>query len=160
MGLFERGTVIVSKFFDFAARLGVFVMMALVVTDIIIRRPLWPIPGLYDYVSLLGAAIISLAIPFSAVQKGHVQVEIFVSKLPSRAQAAIDAIMGILSLVFFVIVSWQTFVLGTEVKRSGEVSMSAHLEFYPFIYLVSVMCALLCVVLIVDVIKSAKKLSR
>ncbi|MCX7856371.1 MAG: TRAP transporter small permease subunit [Deltaproteobacteria bacterium] len=160
MGEFERIVGLFSKLLDIGARFGVFLMMLLVVADIIIRKPLWPIPGLYDFVSLLGAAAIALAIPYSAVQKGHVQVELFVSKLGPKTQAAIDFFTGLMSLIFFIMVSWQTFVFGSEVKRSGEVSMSAHLEFYPYIYLISLMCFFLCLVIFVEIGKSIKNILR
>lgn len=156
----DKVITVLCKVFDLVARFGVFFMMLLVVADIIIRKPLWPIPGLYDYVSLIGAAIIALAIPYSAVQKGHVQVELFVSRLGLRWQGLIDAMTGVMSLIFFGFTAWQAFVFGSEVRRSGEVSMSAHLKFYPYLYLISIMCVFLCLVILIDIIKSIRKSVR
>jgi TRAP-type C4-dicarboxylate transport system permease small subunit len=143
--------------FDYLARLNVFIMMILVVADIVLRKPLWPIPGTYDYVSFLGAMAVAFALPYSAVQKGHIEVELLVSRFSQRVQRVIGTITGIMSFIFFVLVSWQSFALANNIKRVGEVSMSTHLPFYPFIFLISLMFAFFSLVILFQTIKQFVK---
>jgi len=42
-------------------------------------------------------------------------------------------------------------------RRVGEVSMSAHISFYPYIYGVAYGCGLVSLVIIIDIIKSLVK---
>lgn len=150
----------VLRFFDYLARFSVFAMMGLVVADVLIRKPIRPIPGTYDLVSFLGVAVVAFAIPYSVASKGHVQVELFVSRLPRRLQAAIDVATGLFSLFFFTLVCWQCFSFAMDIRKAGEVSMSAHFPFYPFILLISLMCGFACAVLAIEVAKAAHRILR
>jgi TRAP-type C4-dicarboxylate transport system permease small subunit len=153
----EKGFLGLLKFFDYLARLSVLAMMGITVGDILLRKPLRPIPGTYDFVSFLCAAAVAFAIPYSTALKGHIQVELFVSRLPGRIQALIEVLTGLFSLFFFALVSWQSFCFAADIKRAGEVSMSAHLPFYPFIFLISVMCGFVCIVLLIEIGRAIAK---
>jgi TRAP-type C4-dicarboxylate transport system permease small subunit len=153
----DRIIRIVSRFCDQIAQVGVFAMFLIVVANIVLRLVWRPIFGTFDYVSFIAAIVVSFALANCAVQRGHTQVELFVAHLPQRSQGIIDSITGILSLGIFSLVTWQCIVLANEMRRAGEVSMTGLYPFHPYIYAVAFGCALLCVVILVDLIKSLGK---
>jgi len=80
-----------------------------------------------------------------------------VARFPQRAQGIIGSITGILSLGIFSLVTWQCIVLANEMRRAGAVSMTGLFPFYPYIYAIAFGVALLCLVILVDVIQSLGK---
>ena len=129
-------------------------MMLLVVGNILLRVVWRPIFGTYDIVGFIGAILVAFAIAYCAVQRGHIAVELVVTRFPKRVQGIIGSITGIFSLGIFGLITWQCLVLANDMWRLGELSMSAHMPFYPYIYGVAFGCALLCLVILVDLGKS------
>jgi TRAP-type C4-dicarboxylate transport system permease small subunit len=157
VAFFEQVVRLLSKFCNRIAQLAVVAMMLLVVGNILLRVVWKPILGTYDFVSFIAAILIAFAIAYCAVLRGHIQVELVVARFPQRVQAIIGSITGILSLGIFALITWQCVVLGNNMWRLGQVSATVHLPFYPYIYGTSFGCALLCVVILVDLIKSLRK---
>jgi TRAP-type C4-dicarboxylate transport system permease small subunit len=154
MALFDRIVRLLSKFCDRIAQAAVVAMLLLIVGNILLRIVWKPILGTYDIAGFIGAILIAFALAYCALQGGHIQVELLVTLFPERAQAIIGSITGIFSLFIFSLVTWQCIVLANDMRRVGEVSMSAHISFYPYIYGVAFGCGLLCMVILVDLIKS------
>ncbi len=144
----------VTKFCDKIAQIGVFLMLILVVGNIIGRKIWKPIFGVYDYVSYIGVIIVSFSIAYCALQKGHTQVELFMARFSKKTQSIIDFFTNLISLGIFMLTSWQLVVFGNDMRKAGELSMTSLTPFYPFIYAISIGCALLCLVIISDIIKS------
>jgi len=51
-------------------------------------------------------------------------------------------------------------VFAIDMKRSGELSMTALVPFYPYVYGIAFGCVLLCLVILADFIKSEVKAVR
>jgi len=154
---FGRVVYSLSRVCDRIAQAAVVAMMLLVVGDVVLRVVWHPISGSYDFVRFIGAILIAFAIAYCAVQRGHISVELVVAHFPQRVQGIIGSITGILSLGLFGLIAWQCLVLANDMWRLGEMSMSALLPFYPYIYGVSFGCAVLCLVILVDLGKSLAK---
>jgi len=135
-------------------------MMLLVVGNIMLRIVWRPIFGTYDFVMFLGSVVVAFALAYCAIQGGHVAVDILVARFSPRTQAIIDSSTSILSIGIFAIIAWQCSVYGTDMWRTGEVSMSVHIPFYPFVYGVGFGCAVLGLVLLADLFKSLAKAVR
>jgi TRAP-type C4-dicarboxylate transport system permease small subunit len=132
--------------------------MLLIIFVNILGRKFWkPIYGTFDYVSFISAIVVAFSIPYCALKKGHTQVELVVERLSERVQGVIDSITGIMSLGTFSLVTWQCVVYAIDMKRTGELSMTALLPFYPYLYGIAFGCALLCLVILADLIKSVSK---
>lgn len=157
MDFLDRIIRFVSKFCDQIAQAGVFAMFLLVVGNIVIRMVWRPFFGTYDYVCFIAAVLVAFALANCAVQRAHTQVELLVARFPQRAQGIIGSITGILSLGIFSLVTWQCIVLANEMRRAGAVSMTGLFPFYPYIYAIAFGVALLCLVILVDVIQSLGK---
>jgi len=160
MDLFERIVRLLSKFCDRIAQAGIFAMLLLVVGNILGRKVWKPIYGTFDFVGFISAILVTFAIPYCAMQRGHTQVELVVERFSERVQGIIGSIIGILSLGIFSLVTWQCIVLANDMRRAGELSMTALIPFYPYIYGIAFGCALLCLVILFDLIKSVVKAVR
>jgi TRAP-type C4-dicarboxylate transport system permease small subunit len=157
VAFFERVVRLLSKFCDQIAQAGVFAMFLLIVGNVLLRKVWKPIYGTYDYVCFIAAIMVAFALANCAVQRGHIQVELLVARFSQRAQGIIGTLTGILSLGIFSLITWQCIVLGNDMRRAGELSMTSLVPFYPYIYAVAFGCGLLCLVILVDLIKSAVK---
>ena len=147
-----------SKVSEWVARAAVIGVMVVTCTNSILRLFGYPIPGGFDIIMLLGAMAVAFAVPYCAMQAGHTTVELLVSRLPKRIQAAIDLFTGSLSIVFFLFVCWQLFVYATIMHKSGEISHTARIPYFPFLYLASLMFLFFCLVLALNLRKSLKRL--
>jgi TRAP-type C4-dicarboxylate transport system permease small subunit len=147
----------VSKVCDRIAQAGLFAMLLLATSNILLRKFGKPIYGAYDYVCFLSTIVVAFAIANCAVKRGHTQVELLVARFSRRAQGIVDSITGILSLGIFSLITWQSIALGNDMRRAGEVSMTSLEPFYPYIYAIAFGCALLCLVILVDLMKSLVK---
>jgi TRAP-type C4-dicarboxylate transport system permease small subunit len=160
VAFFERIIRPFIRICDYIAQAAVVVMMLLVVGNILLRIVWKPILGTYDLAGFIGAIIVAFAIAYCSLQKGHIQVEFLMERFSGRVQGIIGSVTGILSLGIFSLATWQCIVLANDMRRTGEVSMSAHISFYPYIYGVAFGCALLCLVILIDLIKSVVKAVR
>jgi len=146
-----------SRWCDSVARGAVVGMVLLVCGNIVMRIFGRPIFGSYEIVSFLGVIIVALALPYCALNRGHIAVEIVHDKLPPRLQMIIDIFTKTLSLGFFVLVCWQSAVYATKLMLAGEITMTLKWSFYPFIYVISFSCLILCFVLLIDLIKAIRR---
>lgn len=160
MDSFERIISLLTKFCDKIAQAGVFAMLLLVVGNILGRKVWKPIFGAFDYICFIGVILVAFSIPYCAMQRGHIQVELLVARLPGRVQGIIGSITNILSLGIFSLVTCQCMVFANDMRRAGELSMTSVTPFYPYIYAIAFGCALLCIVILIDLIKSLIKVVR
>jgi TRAP-type C4-dicarboxylate transport system permease small subunit len=70
-------------------------------------------------VGLLGAIILSFAIPFTSWTSGHIRVDFAILKLSSRARAIVNIITRCVGLVLFITIGWHLLILGAEVLHAG-----------------------------------------
>ncbi|MFH1647386.1 MAG: TRAP transporter small permease [Chloroflexota bacterium] len=143
-----------SQYADWIARAGVVAMMLLAAGNILLRLFWHPIAGTFDYISFTGATLVALALAYTAVNRGHIQVELLVDRLPPRVQGIIGVITGILGVGIFALVTWQSLVYANDMRVAGETTMTALLPYYPYIYGIAFGSALLCLVVISDLMKS------
>lgn len=154
MNFLERGVGFVSRLCDQIAQAGVFVMTVLVVISILMRKAGKPLYGVYDYVSFIGAIVVAFSLANCAVHSGHAQVGMLVERFSERVQGIIDSITGVISLIVFVLITWQCVVLANDMRSTGEVSMTSHIPFHPYIYAIAFGCALACLPILAGTVSS------
>src|SRR4030067_2048866 len=104
----------------------------------------------------MGAIVIAFALGHTQKRKDHIVVEILTEKFPKRVNRILDGINYFITTIFFAIVSWQVFVWGMKISKSGEVSETLKIMFHPFIFSVSVGFAIFSLTLIIDSLKNFK----
>ena len=146
-----------GKAFNILACAAVVAMMLLSTADVVVRIFGRPMPGTYELVGFLGALVVSFALAFTSMEKGHIAVEILVEKLPLRYRLAIDAFCNLAGAFLFSMIGYQAFIYALDIKNSGEVSPTLHIPAYPFIFGISLGCTLLCLLLAADIVKSLRR---
>lgn len=146
-----------GKVFNAMACVAVIIMMLLSVADVVLRLFGKPIPGAYELVGFLGTIVVSFALGFTSLEKGHIAVELLFTKLPQRAQIAIETVTNFLGFLIFGLIAYQAFIYALDIQKSGEVSSTLQMPIYPFIFGMALGFGLLCLILIADFIKSLKR---
>ena len=154
----ERFAGSFSNWLNWVAGAGLVAMLSLTVVDIIGNKLFkYPIPGGIEIVGFLGVVIASFAIAYTQVLRGHIQVEFIVMRLPKRLQGGIAAFVCLLGLALFSLLAWRSFDYAQSLKAAGEVSMTQGIPFYPFVYGIALCCIPVCLVLVVEFLKSVAK---
>lgn len=141
--------------------IGLLTMMVVTCLDVLGSKLfLRPVFGSIDIVMFAQIVAISFGTASALVLGRHIQVEFFVLFLPKRAQAGIDIIVNTLGLILFVLVVWRLTVYGLYMQTGGEVSPTARIPLYPFAYGVAFACIPVCVVFLLDLVKSVVRTAR
>ena len=157
-GRLEKFANSFSNWLNWGAGVGLVAMLALTVADIIgIKLFKHPIPGGIEIVAFLGVVVAGFAMAYTQVLRGHIHVEFVVMRLPKRAQGVISAFVTLLGLALFVLLAWRSYDYGLALRAAGEVSMTQRIPFYPFVYALAFCCVPLCLVLLVEFLKSIMK---
>ena len=147
---FKNSSIWLARRLGIVAAASIFFMMALTCADVILRLFRMPIPGTYEIVSFMGAVAVSFAVARTSVENGHVAVSLVVQLLPKRAQGLVEGIIAILGIILFALIAWQSTLYALDCQRSGEVSLTLQLPFYPIIYGIAFGAVIVCLVLLVD----------
>jgi len=142
--------------FNWIAVFAVVAMMILTSADVILRLFRHPIPGTYEIVGLLGAVVIAFSLAYTSAEKGHIAVEFLVQKFPRNVQSFIMFVNDLVGAALFGLIAWQSILYASDLKQSGEVSMTIQMPVYPFVYGIAFGCGLLCLVLLTESFKSLK----
>ena len=121
-----------------------FGMALLTACDVIGRLFKHPIFGSVELVTFLAVFVVAMALPFTHEARGHIGVELFVTRLSRKTRAIIDLVTGTASLVLFALVAWRMFEYALKMKASGEVSMNLQFPEYTVIFVVACSCVVFC----------------
>ena len=128
------------------------IMTLLTCIDVVGRFLRHPVFGSVEIMSFLGTFAVAMALPLTHKLRGHIGVEIVVTKFSRRVRAFIDLCTSVFSLGLFGLVSWQMFEYSIKFKESGEVSMNLELPEYLIILVVAVCFVIFSIVILNDII--------
>ena len=141
----------------FVGSVAVLLLMSIATINVVARFFFnAPYRGAYELVGFLGAIVIAFALGYTQKRKDHIVVDILTEKFPKRVNKILDGVNYFITTIFFAIVSWQVFVWGMKISRSGEVSETLKIIFHPFVYSVAVGFAVFSLTLIIDFLKNFK----
>ena len=142
-----------SKWANTLAGIALTVLMLITMTDVILRSIGRPIVGIFELVAFFGAVVIGFSLPFTSWVRGHIYVDFFVMKLPPTVRSAVHLATRCMGLGLFLLIGWNLMKMGADLSRSGEVSPTLQMPFYPVVYGVGAACLLQCLVLLCDIVK-------
>ncbi|HVN98254.1 MAG TPA: TRAP transporter small permease [Syntrophorhabdaceae bacterium] len=149
LGIIEK----LSKALQVVGGVALVFIMLLTVADVILRRFGHPIVGTYEIVGLGGAVVIGFAIPITSWLRGHIFVDFFYQRFSPAGRAVFNITTRVFSLALFVLIGYNLFLYAGELYKSGEVTLTRQLPFYPVAYGLGVCCFIEFLVLIGDVLK-------
>jgi len=155
---FEKFSHRLSNWCEWIGLAAMLLMMVITCIDVIgAKLFLSPLLGSIDIVMLAQAVAISFAAGMLLILDRHIRVEFFVKLLPQRARKIIDGIVLLLGLGLFIAIIWRLCVLGHSFQTSGEYSATAYIPLYPFAYGIALASIPVCLVLLVEFLKSLTK---
>ncbi len=142
-----------SRLLNIVAGIAITFIMLLTVLDVVLRLLRRPIVGTYELVAFSGALVIGFALPLTSWLRGHIYVDFFTGKLPPAPRRLVHFATRTLGIALFAVIGWNLFLFGMDLQRSGEVSLTLQLPFYPVAYGVGAACFVECLVLLADIVK-------
>jgi TRAP-type C4-dicarboxylate transport system permease small subunit len=142
-----------SKWLSVVAGTALTLMMFLTVADVVMRAGGRPIMGTYEVVGFALALVIGFSIPRVSLNRQHIYMN-FVDKLSKRNRAFMTIFTRMLCIILFVFIGYSLFSIGNEFWRSGEVSPTIKLPFFPVAYGVGICCFIECFVFLFDIARS------
>ncbi len=156
MHTLEKVNVFLNKVLMVLGSIAVLLLMAIATTNAFLRVPFikstWR--GAYETVGFLGAIVIAFALGYTQKRKDHIVVDILTEKFPKKVNRVLDGVNYFITMIFFAIISWQVFVWGMKISKSGEVSETLKIVFHPFIYSVAFGFAVFSLTLIIDFLRN------
>jgi len=153
---FLSGVEKISKFLNIIAGISLTFLMLLTITDVILRLFKKPVVGTYEMVALAGAVVIGFSMPLTSYVRQHIFVDFFILKFSKKVRNIFNIATRGLVMALFLLVGWNMFKYARDLQKSGEVSLTLQLPFYPVAYGVGVCCFILCLVFVCDIAKIIK----
>jgi len=154
----DKAVASASRKLNVVSGIALVAMMVLVFTNVLLRSIWRPILGTYEITAFLASITISFALAHCAVNKGHIALTLFVDRLPARVQSGFDTFTSIIGASLFLILAKEVAIYALQTRGTGEVGMTTEIPFYPFIFGVAFGLLMLALVLVVDILKSLKRL--
>jgi TRAP-type C4-dicarboxylate transport system permease small subunit len=147
-----------SRSLEWVGVIGILLMFLVNFVDVVGAKFFrWPLPGSVEIISFSQIVAIAPAIAFTLILGRHIRVEFIVDRFPRRIRAAISSISSFLSLILFALILWQSYLYGVSLQKSGEIGSTSYLPFYPFAYLIALCSIPVCLVFLMEVLKSLKE---
>jgi TRAP-type C4-dicarboxylate transport system permease small subunit len=153
MGL-ERLSELLRRGMMIAGGVSLLALTLLATANVALRIFQVPVGGAYEVVSFLGAIVTAGALGYTQKRKDHIVVDILSDRFPAPVKRVLDRVSYVLILAFFSVVSWQTFVYGVRLLRTGELSETLKIAYHPFVFLVGFGFAVLALTVLLDLVET------
>jgi len=135
-------------------------IMVLLVVSNVLGRFLFkqPLLGIVELVEMMMVIIGFFAIAYTALNRGHVRVDLVISRLSRRTQTILGSIAFFLSAGIFAIITYEGSVNTIYyIHHLKESSTVLSVPFAPFRFVMALGCLLLCLRLLVDAFRPHSK---
>ncbi len=154
-GGFKSAVFGLSRVMQVIAGIFLVFMMLLTTCDVILRIFSRPIIGTYEMVALSGGIVVGFSVPITSWVRGQIFVDFFDQKFPKNVQDVFNYVTRLMAILLFLFTAWNLVKMATDMYRSGEVSLTLQLPFYPVAYGIGFAFFVQIFVLIVDMMKIA-----
>ena len=135
----ERATLWLAR----AASVGLALMMFLTLFDVIGRTFDHPIPGAVEVTELIMGMMIYLAIGYTTFMRGHIRVDILISRFRPRVQAVFDLITVSIGLAFALLISWRLFLQAASRISNNDLTQIWELPVWPAAFVMAIASVLM-----------------
>lgn len=142
------------------AGLSLFAMMGLIVGNMFLRTVTAPFPGAFEVVGWLAAITAALALGYTQIHRGHVDIDIVTRLLPFRVQSTLQVLTSVLAAGFFVLLAWRLMVMAGRLRDVGTLSESLRVPFHFYVYVVALGVLGLAVALVAGAIENVRAVRR
>jgi TRAP-type C4-dicarboxylate transport system permease small subunit len=135
--------------------IGVILLSAMIVLTClnVFLRKIWvPIPGTFELIKYFSAVAMAFALAHAQISKTHIAVDVLVLRFSPNVRKILNAFNALICFAFFALVAWQISRYATTLLKTGEVSETLRIIYYPFTYAVSAGTGLLALIFIREII--------
>jgi TRAP-type C4-dicarboxylate transport system permease small subunit len=143
----------ISHFLNVIAGVSLTFLMLLTITDVILRNFRRPVVGTFELVAFAGAVAIGFSMPLTSWLRGHIFVDFFILKFSQRVRDVFNIATRGVVIILFILIGWNLIKYGMDLQKSGEVSLTLQMPFYPFAYGIGICCFVQCLVMVCDIVK-------
>ncbi|OPY76302.1 MAG: Tripartite ATP-independent periplasmic transporter [Syntrophorhabdus sp. PtaU1.Bin153] len=131
-------------------------MMCITLVDVVARNFGYPIVGVIEIISFGGSVVVGFAIPYSSWKKAHVYVDLLIDKLSPGKRNVVNGITRCIGMALFIFAGVNFIIYALDLLRTGEVSPSFKLPYYPIAFGLSLSCFLESITLFADLLRTVK----
>ena len=159
----ERVASLPNKGLHWVAMVVLLLLMFLTVADVVGRYLVGiipgfgPVPGSFELTEFMLAVIVLTAIGHTQMKRGHISIDILVSRFSPRVQAILDTVTDFVTLAMFALVTWRTIKYAQLLYESNDVSGVLRLPVYPFLFVASIGTFMFCLAMLSSLLQSLKK---
>lgn len=150
---FVKMVTAISGYLNVIAGTSLILLMLLTIADVVLRGFNKPIVGAYELVALAGALVIGFSMPRTALFRAHIYVDFLIATFSRTVRNIFNITTRVLVILLLVLIGWNLFKYGWDLHRSGEVSLTLQIPFYPVAYGIGICCFVQCLVMVCDIIK-------
>ncbi len=154
MGILDKVNEVLNQVLIGVAGFFVAAMILLTFANVFLRLVWVPLSGTFELMGYFGAIVTAFALGYTQMKRGHVAVDILVKRFSKKTQGVLKAINDCICMVFFAVVAWQISRYGVTLLKTGEVTETLRIIYYPFAFGVALGCATLSLVFLTDLLKS------
>jgi TRAP-type transport system small permease protein len=159
----ERVTSPPNKWLHAVSMVVLLLLMFLTVGDVVGRYlanripGFGPIPGTFELTEFMLAVVVLASIGYTQVKREHISIDIFIAKLPRKAQNIIDCVTNFLSFVMFILVTWQSIRFAIRLYSEHDVSGVLRIPVYPFLIVAAIGTFMFTLAMFSTFLKSLEK---
>ncbi len=153
MGVLEKIYRILNLVFIWSAGLCLAAMILMTCANIFLRVVWLPLKGTYELMGYFGALVTAFALGYTQMKKAHIAVDVLVMLFNPKVQLILQGVNCLICTIFFSLAGWQLSQYATTLWKTGEVTETLLIAYYPFAYGVAGGCLLLALVMLVEFLK-------
>lgn len=134
--LSERVTLWLAR----GGSVGLAVMMFLTLFDVIGRSFDHPIVGTVEVTELIMGMMVYLGVGYTTFMRGHIRVDILITHLRPRVQAALDLLTISIGFLFTATICWRLFLQAQSRIENGDVTQIWELPVWPAAWIMAIAC--------------------
>jgi TRAP-type C4-dicarboxylate transport system permease small subunit len=160
MRLLEAASRHLNRALALLAGLALTAMMLFAVADMVLRGMGRTVAGSYEIIGWLSAAAMALALGSVQQHRGHVAIDLLITRLSPGWRAAIELAMNLCALLLFATLTWFLAAYGRTLQDTGSLSETLRAIVYPWVYVVAAGAGGLTLALLVDVCRAAARCAQ
>lgn len=153
--LIERWLERVLRLLAYAGGLVLFGLMLLVIYEVNMRYFYGrPFRGGYEMTELAMALIVAFGLPYTAIKRGHVSMDVLARWLDLPALRWFNALIHLAGAALLAYVAWRAYLHAMNGFRFNDMTNMMRIPKFPFQLAVSISMGLFALVLLLDAAKA------
>ena len=154
---FERGLERALRLLAYAGGLILAGLALLVIYEIFMRYFFGrPFRGGYEMTEIAMSAIVACGLPYTAITRGHVSVDIFSRVLDRPAFRWLNFAVHAAGAAILAVVAWQSWLHAMSGLSYGDVTNMMRIPKYPFQFAIAISAGLFALVLCLEALKALR----